>query len=127
MTLDGGGRDGRSVGTDGAGPLLESARDTLAGFERELWVIALVALVGDLLLTYYGLEQGLTEANPVARHAVTEYGYLALGALKAGALGVGVAGWVVLPRRFGAIVPLALAIPWTVAVVVNVVMLAALP
>lgn len=109
---------------NGIGARLERTRRTLARYERELWLFAGLALLGDLVLTYLGLEQGLTEANPVARAGVERYGYLALVGLKAGALAVAVIGWVVLPRRFGAVVPLALALPWTTAVVVNAVMLA---
>lgn len=103
----------------GVAASLAAARRTVAGVERELWALAAVALVGDLLLTYHGLEQGLREANPVARAAVDRYGYAALGALKAGAVGVAVAGRLAMPRRYGAVVPLALAAPWTAAVLLN--------
>lgn len=101
----------------------ETARETLAGVERELWLLAAVGLVGDLALTVYGLERGLAEANPFARAAVHAHGYGALAALKAGAFAVGVGGWLVLPRRHRAVAPFALAVPWTLAVVVNVVTL----
>jgi hypothetical protein len=99
--------------------LLDRARERLAGVERELWLLALLALVGDLALTVYGLERGLAEANPVARVALAAHGYAALVAMKAGALSVGVGGWLLLPRRHRSVVPLALAMPWTLAVLVN--------
>lgn len=126
VSLDSGERGGRRVATGGIGTTSEAARERLAGFERELWALALLALAGDVVLTLYGLEQGLTEANPVARAAVARYGYVALLGLKGAALGVGVLGWLALPRRYGVVIPLALALPWTVAVVVNAVMLATL-
>lgn len=106
---------------DGVARLLDDARETLAGVERELWMLALLGLVGDLALTVYGLERGLAEANPFARAAVHAHGYGALAALKAGALALGVGGWLLLPRRHRAVVPLALAAPWTLAVVANAV------
>lgn len=108
---------------DGVARLLDDARVRLAGVERELWMLALLGLVGDLALTVYGLERGLTEANPVARAALAAHGYPALAAMKAGAVAVGVGGWLVLPRRHRAVVPLALALPWTLAVLVNAVTL----
>ncbi len=103
--------------------LLDAVRETLAGVERELWLLAVVGLFGDLALTVYGLERGLTEANPVARAALAAHGYAALAVMKAGALSVGVAGWLLLPRSHRAVVPLALAAPWTLAVLVNAVTL----
>lgn len=120
----------RGDGHDPAGGTaagIGATRRRVARAERELWAVALLALLGDLVLTVYGLEQGLTEANPVARAAVERYGYVALAGLKAVALLVGVLGWVVLPRRYRAVIPLALAVPWTFAVVVNVMMLALVP
>lgn len=124
MAFDGGG--GRRVVSGGLPAGIESVRGRLARLERELWLVALAALAGDVLLTYIGLERGLTEANPVARAAIERFGYVALVGLKAGALAVGVAGWWLLPGRFGAVIPLALALPWSTAVVVNAVTLAAM-
>jgi hypothetical protein len=103
----------------------ERAYRHVVGLERELWVLAATALVADLALTIYGLEQGYAEANPLARAILHAHGYPALVVLKAWALGVGVGGWLVMPRAFRAFVPLALAVPWTVAVLVNAALLGA--
>nr|WP_227373886.1 DUF5658 family protein [Haladaptatus halobius] len=87
--------------------------------ERLLWYLVLLALVGDLLTTYVGLRAGLTETNPVARSALAQFGFLSLVALKAFAVGVGLAGRRLIPREYGALVPAGLALPWTLAVFVN--------
>ncbi len=91
----------------------------LARHERGLWVLVLLAALADVLLTYHGLQIGLTEANPVARGAIEGYGYWTMLALKGGALAVGVACWVALPDRFSPVIPLGLAIPWVVASLIN--------
>ncbi|MCL7417537.1 MAG: hypothetical protein M8354_06825 [Halalkalicoccus sp.] len=91
----------------------------LSRHEAALWGIVVLAMVADTALTYYGIERGLIEGNPVARVALERFGYAALGALKLLALGVGLAGRAVLPVGYTAIVPLGLAIPWTIASLVN--------
>lgn len=96
----------------------------LARREDVLWAVVVVALVADLLLTYYGVENGLHEANPVARAGLERFGYAALGALKLFALAVGLACRPLLPREYTAIVPLGLAIPWVVASAINAVTIA---
>ncbi len=98
---------------------VESYCDTLASRERALWAVVVLAALADVLLTYYGLQIGLTEANPVARGAIEGYGYWTMLVLKGGALSVGVACWVALPDRFSPVVPLGLAIPWVVASAIN--------
>jgi len=108
-------------------PTLTPSRDrgvaaTMAnvdGWERVLWVLVGVALVGDLLTTYYGLKIGLTESNPVARAAIEQFGFSAMIALKLFAVGVGVCCRQLLPERHGLLVPAGLAVPWMAAVVVN--------
>jgi hypothetical protein len=87
--------------------------------ERLLWAIVLLALVGDLLTTYVGLRTGLTESNPVARHALGRYGFLSLVGLKTFALTVGFVGRTLVPREYVAFVPVGLAVPWVFAVLVN--------
>ncbi|EFW90300.1 hypothetical protein ZOD2009_19623 [Haladaptatus paucihalophilus DX253] len=89
------------------------------GIERLLWAVVILALVGDLLTTYAGLQAGLTESNPVARHALGQFGFLSLVGLKAFALGVGFVGRTLIPREYVALVPAGLALPWLFAVVVN--------
>lgn len=92
---------------------------TLARREVLLWVFVVVAMIADTLLTYYGLERGFVETNPVARLGLERFGYASLGLFKLLALGVGLACRPLLPRNYVAIVPLGLAIPWTVASLVN--------
>lgn len=89
------------------------------GWERTLWILVGVALVGDLLTTYYGLQLGLTESNPVARAALDRFGFAAMVGLKLFALGVGVGCRWLLPDEHGLLVPAGLAVPWMGAVVVN--------
>lgn len=101
----------------------EGVWETFSGFETELWGLVVVSMVTDTALTYYGLERGLIEGNPIARYALERFGYAALGALKLFALGVGLAGRAVLPPDYRAVVPLGLAIPWVVASVINAALL----
>lgn len=96
-----------------------AAMANMRGWERALWVLVGVALVGDLLTTYYGLKIGLTESNPVARAAIQQFGFSAMIALKLFAVGIGVVCRQLLPERHGLLVPAGLAVPWTAAVVIN--------
>lgn len=93
----------------------------LARHRAVLWAIVVVAMIADTLLTYYGLERGLTETNPVARLGLQRFGYASLGLLKGFALGVGLCCRPLLPRRYSTVVPLGLAIPWIAASVINLV------
>jgi hypothetical protein len=84
--------------------------------ERALWVVALAMLVLDCLLTAYGLSIGFEEANPVAAALVARVGpALSFAALKGVALAVALAGRRAVPGRYAAVVPLALALPWSAA------------
>lgn len=91
----------------------------LGSWERALWVLVAVALVGDLLTTYYGLKIGLTESNPVARAAMQQFGFAAMGALKLFAIAVGLLCRQLLPDRYVLLVPVGLAVPWMAAVFIN--------
>ncbi|MDS0258371.1 DUF5658 family protein [Haloarcula sp. S1CR25-12] len=95
------------------------ALDLLASVERELWVVVAAALVADVYLTQLGLQYGLREGNPLARHLIEAFGIGALAALKVGV--VGLAGVVreLVPERQAPTIPLGVAIPWVVAVCVN--------
>jgi hypothetical protein len=98
------------------------ATAALAGFEgweRALWTLVAVGLVADLLTTYYGLQLGLSESNPVARAAIEQFGFSAMVGLKLFAVGVGLACRQLLPDRHVLLVPLGLAIPWLAASLVN--------
>jgi len=87
--------------------------------ERALWALVAVGLVGDLVTTYYGLQVGLVESNPVARAAIERFGFAAMGGLKLFAVGVGVGCRRLLPDSHGALVPAGLAVPWLAAAAIN--------
>lgn len=98
------------------GSLLEA----LAAHERALWVLLAAALLADAALTWYGLERGLTEANPVMAAAMTWLG-VAGGIVVVKGVAVLVAGLArasVSPAN-RPVVPLAMAIPWGVAALIN--------
>lgn len=96
----------------------------VARHERALWTVAVAALVLDVVLTTYGLRIGLVEMNPLAARVIAESGVVGMVALKAAALTVGIVGRSLIPRRYAALVPLALGVPWLLAVGVNAVMIA---
>lgn len=98
----------------------------LAGHERLIWTVVVVATLLDLSSTIYGLSQGLPEANPVARSAFERYGAVGLGGLKLLALSLAYAVWWLLPRDRAPLLPAALAVPWVGAVCVNLVALSTL-
>lgn len=91
----------------------------IAAVERELWLVAIGAMVADVVLTLYGLHVGLVENNPIARTAIHVQGATGLVVLKLVALCLAAGCWAVLPDRYGPVIPLGLAIPTLVAVVSN--------
>lgn len=94
---------------------------TLEAAERPLWVLVAVFLVLDVAVTHYGLERGFVEANPVAQAAMAAVGTLtAMVLLKGFSLAVALVARSALPRLYRGIVPVALAVPWGVANVMNV-------
>lgn len=95
----------------------------LGRVERGLWLFTVGALLGDLLLTQYGLGRGLTEGNPLVRHAIERGGLWSHGLLKATVLATGLGAWSVLPERQRQVVPLGLALPWCGAVAINAALL----
>lgn len=90
----------------------------LAGVERWLWGLLVVALLADVVLTYQGLQAGLREGNPVMRMAIDVAGIGALLAVKLVVVGVGAVARGLLDER-GVVVPLGLALPWAVAAAIN--------
>ena len=92
---------------------------SLNEYEAALWGLVILSMLADTVLTYYGIERGLAEGNPIARFGLEQFGYVALGVLKAFALAVGLVGRALLPEGYTAVVPLGLAIPWTVASIIN--------
>lgn len=95
------------------------ALDLLSSVERELWVVVLVALFADVYLTHLGLQYGLREGNPLARHLIEAFGIGALAALKFGVVGAAGVLSQLVPERQAPTIPLGLAIPWVVAVCIN--------
>ncbi|WP_232688152.1 DUF5658 family protein [Halobacterium zhouii] len=93
--------------------------------EARLWAVAFAALLGDLVLTYYGIAHiGLQEGNPIAASVLAGHGYAGLAAVKLVAFGVGVAGRQIVPPAYRWVAPCCLAVPWLLAVAVNAVLIA---
>lgn len=88
-------------------------------FDFALWTIVLTAMTLDILLTLYGLQQGLIELNPIALFGINTIGYTVLAFLKAPALLIGLIGWVILPKTYRQLNLLGLALPWIAAVITN--------
>jgi hypothetical protein len=108
------------TGRDAGFELPAPAIALLSRYEAWLWVGAVLATVADGLLTYVGLTGGFTEANPVVRIAVAEFGYAGIGLIKAGALAFAVGVRLILSEELGPVVPVACFLPWAGAVVINV-------
>ena len=91
--------------------------------ERALWVVVGISLVGDIVTTFVGLHLGLAESNPVARGAIESWGVFGMVALKGFAVGIALGCRQLLDPEFRPIVPAGLALPWVIAVVVNLYMI----
>ncbi|WIV68096.1 DUF5658 family protein [Natrialbaceae archaeon AArc-T1-2] len=98
---------------------LDDGFDGMTDLEWYLWLLVAISLVGDVVTTFVGLHLGLAESNPIARAAIDGWGLAGMLALKAGAVGVGLACRSLLEPAYRPIVPAGLALPWLVAVVVN--------
>ncbi|WP_254543564.1 DUF5658 family protein [Halomarina pelagica] len=97
-----------------------------ARHERAFWGLAATAMLLDVALTHYGLRLGLVEMNPIASQVIAQYGLPGMVGMKSFGFGVALFGRQVVHRRYAALVPLALALPWLVAVCINVVMIASI-
>jgi hypothetical protein len=85
-----------------------------------LWAFVVVALVLDVVLTYYGLAAGLQEGNPVARALFSMFGVVESMLLMKGlVIAVALVAYAWLPKRYRPVVPLGIALPWFVAGVIN--------
>ena len=100
-------------------PILDDGLRRATARERELWFVVLFALTADVVLTYYGLQQGLTELNPVARTAIDSIGAWTMVPIKAAAVGVALACRPLLPNEYTGLIPVGLAVPWLVASGIN--------
>jgi hypothetical protein len=85
-----------------------------------LWGVVVVALVLDVVLTYYGLGLGLQEGNPIARSFFSMLGVIeAMLLLKGSVMAMALVAWIALPRQYRAVVPIGVALPWLVASAIN--------
>lgn len=84
-----------------------------------LWLLVVVAMGLDIVLTYYGLQHGLTEGNPIVLFGIETVGYATLALVKLPALGFGFIGWSTLPPKYYQITLVCLALPWVTAVISN--------
>ncbi|MFD1634283.1 hypothetical protein ACOZ4L_00960 [Haloplanus ruber] len=109
-----------TVGPSVGGAYVATVAARTTAYTTWLWACALGALALDVALTVVGLRLGLTELNPVAAGLIADIGTLpALVTLKGVAVGVGLAGRAVLPAAYYGLIPVGLALPWTVAAVLN--------
>ncbi|KDE58343.1 hypothetical protein EL22_05490 [Halostagnicola sp. A56] len=91
--------------------------------EGLLWVAVGAALIGDVVTTFVGLHLGLTESNPIAHGAIDGYGPAGMVGLKLVAVAVGIGCRSLLPAEYRPIVPAGLALPWLVAIGINLYMI----
>lgn len=92
-------------------------RRELAAF---LWATLVIATVLDLVTTVYALEYlTAVEGNPFVRFVLAHAGYAGFLVAKLAVLGLGAVLWRVLPRHQQLAVPLGLALPTVVAVLIN--------
>lgn len=92
----------------------------IARNELGAWLVVGIALVADLVSTVYGVQQGLTEGNPVVRSTLARGGVVAFAALKLGVVCLAGLVWAWVPRRHRLAVPLGLALPWGGIALLNV-------
>ncbi|ADB60053.1 hypothetical protein Htur_1161 [Haloterrigena turkmenica DSM 5511] len=111
---------GEPMSSDGAYPQFDlPLAVSPTALERALWVLVALSLLGDVLTTFAGLRLGLVESNPVARSAIDGHGFVGMFALKGLAIAIGLVCRPLLPAAYRAIVPAGLAVPWTIAVCIN--------
>lgn len=87
--------------------------------DRHLWLLVFGVMVGDVVLTRYGLDLGLIETNPIALFGIETFGHAVLAYLKVPAILLGIVGWVLLPEHQRRLNLIGLAIPWSLATAVN--------
>ena len=98
------------------------SRSRLRDRERLLWAVVLVGLCADTALTYYGLQAGMYELNPVIRASIGVLGALAgILAVKGVAVLTGLCVRWRVSNSVGYVVPGVLAIPWLLGATVNAV------
>ncbi|WP_139173340.1 DUF5658 family protein [Halogranum gelatinilyticum] len=104
---------------------LSKASELATAHQATLWVLAVVALVLDIVTTTYGLQVGLAEMNPVVNYLLPMLGLAGTFTLLKGlAMLVGLLAWWAMPKPHRGIVPLGLVLLWGVAVTSNSLLLA---
>lgn len=93
--------------------------ESVGAIERDLWIVVAAAMLVDVTLTVHSRQMGLVERNPIACHALGGFGVLGLYGLKSVALGLGGCCRLLVDDRYGAPVPLGLAVPSLIAVSIN--------
>lgn len=116
---------GRPISCQSAQSRLESRLRGLASVEAELWAVVALLMLGDVVLTAYGLALGLSESNPLAAVVLDTHGVEGLAVMKGLVLACGGIAARSLPVPTSVVVPLGLLVPTLVAVVVNLVLVAA--
>jgi hypothetical protein len=103
-------------------------RSIVALGEREtfVWMLAVLAALGDVVTTAYGLQVGLSEGNPIMHALITQSGMFGLVGSKLLVIGLAFAiGTAVFDDNRRVVVPLGLAIPWLLVTATNAVLLTA--
>jgi hypothetical protein len=103
-------------------------RSIVALGEREtlVWTLAVLAALGDVVTTAYGLQVGLTEGNPVMHALIAQSGIMGLVGSKLLVIGLAFAiGTAVFDDNRRVVVPLGLAIPWLLVTATNAILLTA--
>lgn len=83
-----------------------------------LWLTVSLVAVLDLVTTYYGLQLGFFEVNPIARTGLGQFGFVWLVLLKAVALGIGGFNYRNL-NQYRYLVPTTFILAWGAAVLSN--------
>jgi hypothetical protein len=103
-------------------------RSIVALGEREtiVWGLAILAALGDVVTTAYGLQVGLSEGNPIMHAMISQSGILGLVGSKLLVIALAFAiGTMVFDDNRRVVVPLGLAIPWLLVTATNAMLLTA--
>ena len=85
----------------------------------QLWLLVLISMSGDILLTIIGLEMGFVELNPIIVFGMETFGYVVLAYLKVPAILIGLIAWLSLPIAKRQLILVGLALPWIAASLFN--------
>lgn len=100
---------------------LDRELEEMGHLEGLLWGAVALVLVGDVVTTFVGLHLGLVESNPVAARAIDGWGVVGMLVLKVLAVAVALCCRPLLSREYRPIVPAGLAVPWSLAVGINLI------